>query len=124
MDSLLPIIIALILGLFAQGLIVVRYLDSKAERRQAAQERRHAEEMTSIRAEIARVADVQRNDATNLHMRVNEVKDKYVSHVDMEREMRHWRESITQLRTDINAGIAQLQASQRLFIELFRGEPK
>lgn len=101
------------LGVF--GFTIVRVLDRKAETRQDRMEKRHAEEMTAIRQDLADKHYSNTRDVQTLHQRVNEVRDRYVKQETHDRDIALIRDSIkdfrAEMKQEINSGMVVFNQS-------------
>jgi len=101
------------LGVF--GFAIVRVLDRKAETRQEWMEKRHAEEMSAIRQDLADKHYSNTREFQSLHQRVNDVKDRYVKQETHDRDIAMIRDSIKEFRAEmkqeINSGMVVFNQS-------------
>lgn len=102
-------IVGLIVTLFAQGIVIVRVLDAKAERRMSEMEQRHSRELDGIRKDIKTKDEQHSNNTRDLHGRIESVKDQYVKKEDHDKDITLIRESLTdfrrEMKMEMSAGI-------------------
>jgi predicted RNase H-like nuclease (RuvC/YqgF family) len=102
-------------SLFIFGFAIVRVLDRKAETRQDRMEKRHAEEMSAIRQDLADKHYSNTREFQSLHQRVNDVKDRHVKQETHDRDIAMIRDSIKEFRAEIkqeiNSGVVVFNQS-------------
>jgi biopolymer transport protein ExbB/TolQ len=108
-------VLGFIVSLGVLGFAIVRVLDRKAETRQDLMEKRHAEEMSAIRQDLADKHYSNTREFQSLHQRVNDVKDRYVKQETHDRDIAMIRDSIKEFRAEmkqeINSGMVVFNQS-------------
>jgi biopolymer transport protein ExbB/TolQ len=108
-------VLGFIVSLGVLGFAIVRVLDRKAETRQDLMEKRHAEEMSAIRQDLADKHYSNTREFQSLHQRVNDVKDRYVKQETHDRDIAMIRDSIKEFRAEIkqeiNSGVVVFNQS-------------
>jgi biopolymer transport protein ExbB/TolQ len=108
-------VLGFIVSLGVLGFAIVRVLDRKAETRQDLMEKRHAEEMSAIRQDLADKHYSNNREFQSLHQRVNDVKDRYVKQETHDRDIAMIRDSIKEFRAEIkqeiNSGVVVFNQS-------------
>jgi biopolymer transport protein ExbB/TolQ len=108
-------VLGFIVSLGVLGFAIVRVLDRKAETRQDLMEKRHAEEMSAIRQDLADKHYSNNREFQSLHQRVNDVKDRHVKQETHDRDIAMIRDSIKEFRAEIkqeiNSGVVVFNQS-------------
>ena len=108
-------VLGFVVSLGVLGFAIVRVLDRKAETRQDLMEKRHAEEMSAIRQDLADKHYSNTREFQSLHQRVNDVKDRYVKQETHDRDIAMIRDSIKEFRAEmkqeINSGMVVFNQS-------------
>lgn len=108
-------VLGFVVSLGVLGFAIVRVLDRKAETRQEWMEKRHAEEMSAIRQDLADKHYSNTREFQSLHQRVNDVKDRYVKQETHDRDIAMIRDSIKEFRAEmkqeINSGMVVFNQS-------------
>ncbi|ATN93309.1 hypothetical protein [Marinobacter phage PS6] len=88
-------------GLLVFGIGIVKVLDKKAESRQDRMEERHSQEMRRLEGGLDDLRDRMKEGHEQLHGRVNEVKERYVTQDTHDKDIALMRESLAQFRGEI-----------------------